>query len=270
MKQYIDANRDHWNETTPIHVSSKFYNVEGFKAGTSTLKSTELAEVGDVAGKTLLHLQCHFGLDTLSWARLGAKVTGVDFSEKAIDQARSLSQELNIRAEFVCCDVYDLPQRTNRMYDIVFTSYGVLCWLPDLKRWAEIIARSLKPGGFFYIVESHPLMSVFDNSRSATGLKVAYSYFGTPEPTRWDPEGDYAEKEASVRNPSYEWTHSMQEIVCSLIDAGLRIDFLHESPVLFYWWAPFTEMNDRGEWHVKGDPVPLVFSLKATKPVGGK
>ena len=268
MDTYFAQNRELWNESTPIHVRSPFYDVGGFKAGRTSLKSVELAEVGDVEGKRLLHLQCHFGMDTLSWARLGATVTGVDFSDAAIAQAKALSAELGIPADFICGNIYDLPGLLKGKFDIVFTSYGVLCWLPDLPRWAGIIAHHLKPGGFFYIVEGHPFTHVFDNSRNATELKVADSYFHKSEPTRWEPEGDYAEPDAVVTHPSYEWTHSIGDVLNALIGASLRIDFLHEFPVSCYKWAPFAKPDGNGWWRVEGDRVPLLFSVKATKPRG--
>ena len=139
MEEYLKKNLDMWNDWAPLHAESEFYDVEGFKNGRNSLDSIELEEVGDVTGKSLLHLQCHFGMDTLSWARLGARVTGVDFSDKAIDIARSLSTELGIEADFICSSVYDLRKNLDGKFDIVYTSAGVLCWLPDLKQWAEII-----------------------------------------------------------------------------------------------------------------------------------
>src|SRR5512136_2825848 len=140
-----------------IHVRSPFYDVAGFKAGKNSLKSVELAEVGDVGGKRLLHLQCHFGMDTLSWARLGARVTGVDYAPQAIDLARELAREAGLEADFICASIYDLPERLTGTFDIVFTSYGVLCWLPDLPAWGRVIAHFLRPGGIFYIADGHPI-----------------------------------------------------------------------------------------------------------------
>ncbi len=279
MDEYLRNNRDLWNEITPIHARSNFYDVEGFKSGRSSmLYPIELEEVGDVSGKSLLHLQCHFGMDTLAWAKLGAKVTGVDFSDKAIDLARSLSKELGIEADFVCADIYDLPENLKGKFDIVYTSGGILCWLPDLKRWAEIITHFLKPGGFFYILEGHPFSCVFDDSPDVTEPIVKYSYFHMPEPTKWEPESDYTspakgslewinnDPDAVVTHGSYEWTHDMGDIINSLISAGLRIEFLHEFPVIFYKCLPFMERDDDCMWHVKGNKIPLIFTLKATKP----
>ncbi len=266
MDEYKKANRDLWNEITPIHAQSEFYDVEGFKKGRSNmLYPIELEEMGDVTGKSLLHLQCHFGMDTLSWARLGAKVTGADFSDKAIELARSLSKELEIEADFICSDIYKLPDVLDEKFDIVYTSAGVLCWLPDLKRWAEIISHFLKPGGFFYILERHPFSRIFDGSPDVMEPKVKYSYFPTPEPAKWDPEGDYADPDAVVTHGSYEWGHSMGDIINNIISSGLRIEFLHEFPVIFFKCLPFMERDRTGRWRVKGDNIPLTFSLKATK-----
>jgi len=265
MNEYIIGNRELWNELTPIHECSKFYNVERFKSGKSTLKPIEFEELGDVSGKSLLHLQCHFGLDTLSWARLGARVTGVDFSDKAIALACSLSREVDIEANFVCSDIYGLPKTLDGEFDIVFTSYGILAWLPDLKHWAKVIAHFVKSDGIFYMVEFHPFTYVFDNSEDANELKVAQSYFHTPEATKWEAEGDYADKNAKVSHPSYEWTHSLGDILNALISEGLRIEFLHEFPMSSYSQFPFMEQDKVGWWRVKGDNIPLTFSLKATK-----
>ena len=204
-------------------------------------------------------------MDTLSWARLGAKVTGVDYSNHALSLARSLSEELGIEADFILSNVYDLPEILDKKYDIVFMSYGVLCWLPDMKRLAEIIAGYLKTGGFFYIVEGHPILNIFDDSKDAAEFKVVRSYFHETEPAKWDSEGDYADPEAIVENPSYEWTHSMSDIINALIDAGLRIDFLHEFPKISWAQYAFTERDEEGWFRIKGDNVPLLFSLKATK-----
>ena len=267
MDKYLKNNRELWNEITPIHACSAFYDVEGFKKGRSSmLYPIELEEMGDVTGKSLLHLQCHFGMDTLSWARLGAKVTGVDFSDKAIELARSLSKELEIEADFICSDIYKLPDVLDEEFDIVYTSAGVLCWLPDLKRWAEVISHILKPGGFFYILEGHPFMMVFDDSPDVTEPKVHYSYFHDPEPMKFEPEEDYAIPGVITKHGSYEWTHSMSDIINSLISSGLRIEFLHEFPMIFFKRFPFMEQDDDGLWQIKGNKLPLVFTLKATKP----
>jgi SAM-dependent methyltransferase len=151
MQTYYDTNRQNWNERAAIHARSRFYDLDGFRAGRNALLPIERAEVGDVAGKSLLHLQSHLGDDTLSWARLGARVTGVDFSEEAIATACGLRDELGLDARFLHANIYDLPDLLNEQFDIVFTSYGVLCWLHDIPRWAQVAAGFVKPGGFLYL-----------------------------------------------------------------------------------------------------------------------
>jgi len=178
-EKYFEANAKRWNEVVDIHAKSKFYDLEGFKLGKNSLLPIEIKELGDVKGKSLLHLQCHFGLDTISWAHLGAKATGVDFSENGIKKAKELSKELKIPANFIQTNIYDLPKHISEQYDIVFTSYGVLCWLPDLEKWAEIIDLCLKPGGIFYIIESHPLSDMIDESiKDKLVLKYPYTLKG--------------------------------------------------------------------------------------------
>jgi SAM-dependent methyltransferase len=266
MDKYLKNNKEVWNEAVPIHARSAFYDVTGFKAGKSTMMMPwEFEEVGDVKGKSLLHLQCHFGMDTLTWGRRGAKVTGVDFSDVAIKTAQSLSKEIGIKAEFICSDIYELPKALKKKFDIVYTSGGVLCWLPDLEKWGKIIAHFLKRGGFFYIMEGHPFMNVFNNSKNMTRLEAEWPYFHHPEPTYWEPEGDYADPTNISSKGSYEWTHSLGEIINSLIQAGLKIEFLHEHTAIFFKQFPFMIKGEDGYWHLEGDKLPLTFSLKATK-----
>ena len=266
MDKYIAENRDYWDEITPIHVRSAFYDIAGFKAGTSTMRMPfEAEEMGNLDGKSLLHLQCHIGMDTLTWARAGAKVTGADFSGEAIKTARLLSREIGIKARFIESDIYALPDVLKEKYDIVYTGGGAICWLPDLPRWAGIIAHFLKPKGFFYIMEGHPFMSVFDNSPEATELKVKYSYFNAPEWIDEEPGYDYADSTYAIKSRQNEWMHPLSEIINSLIQAGLKIDFLHERPMIFFKALPFMVKGKDKYWHLKGDKLPQIFSLKATR-----
>jgi len=265
MNSRLDVNRAWWDERVPAHAASSFYDVQGFKDGKLTLMPLERRELGDVSGKSLLHLQCHFGLDTLSWARLGAWVTGIDFSKEGIAVARSLSEELGLEAEFVCSNVYELPNVLSRQFDIVFTSYGVLTWLPDLTRWAEVIAHFLKPGGIFYIAEIHPFAMVFYDEGDAENLQVHYPYFHDPQPLRFEAEGSYASAAECAHKVTYEWSHSLGDIVNVLISAGLRIEFLHEFPYACYQMFPFLVEGEEGWWRLpepKGC-IPMTFSLKA-------
>jgi SAM-dependent methyltransferase len=267
MEKYLAMNRDMWDKLVGVNVGSKFYDVEGFKQGECSLMEIERQEMGEVLGKRLLHLQCHFGMDTLSWARLGAQVTGVDFSEQAIETARLLAAEVGIAAEFVCCEISKLPDNLSEQFDIVFTSGGVLHWLPDLTKWAEVIAHFLKPGGFFYIREYHPFACVFDDEKEATVPKLRYPYFPAREPIRCEGVGTYADPTADIHVVTYEWTHSMGEIINVLISAGLRIEYLHEFDYCEYKSHPFLKQDNDGKWRALDIPggLPLMFSLKAVK-----
>lgn len=266
-RERMAINRRYWDEVVPVHAASELYDVEGFMAGALSLDELESTEVGDVTGKRLLHLQCHFGLDTLSWARLGAQVTGMDYSPVAIDKARGLAAQCGIDARFICCNLYDLPRQLEGQFDIVFTSYGVLCWLPDLREWARIAANYVKPGGFFYIAEFHPFSYVFDDE--ADHLRYRYPYFAQ-QATRFEFDGTYADKDAKLVNrEDYEWNYPLGEVVTALIDAGLRIEFLHEHAFTVYQQLPFLEKVGRGRWRFPGgeEPIPLMFSLRASKPL---
>ncbi len=269
-ERYFEANRRQWDERVAIHRRSAFYDVAGFLAGKSTLGSHEPAEVGAVAGKTLLHLQCHFGLDTLSWARLGAEVTGLDFSGEAVREARSLAREASLRAEFVHANVYGAAVAlAGRSFDIVYTGGGALVWLPDLPRWAEIVTSLLKPGGVFYIQESHPFGHVFDDETECD-LVVRYPYFHAPEPDRWEEPGSYADPAAeTVENVSYEWTHTLGTVVTALGQAGLVIEFLHEFDRLFWKQFPFMTPGEEPDSWVLPEhraSIPLAYSIRARKP----
>jgi len=269
MKKYYEANRRRWNELVDIHVNTSRYDVIGFIEGKCSLKKPELDALPNVRGMTLLHLQCHFGLDTLSWARLGAEVTGVDFSDTAILKAQKLAQALNINATFVCSNIYDLPERLIGSFDVVFTSYGVLNWLHDLKKWAKIIEYYLKPGGVFFISEFHPFAWVFDDGHSSE-LKLKYSYWYSETPEYYTPLGSYADRNAVVENRgSYEWAHPISEVLNSLIDTGLTILEIKEYQYCVDPLFPFMENDDEGYYHFinKNYSIPLMFSVKAKKTV---
>ncbi len=268
MNRYFDTNRELWNKLTAVNAKSPMYDLEAFKRGQSTLDQIELTELGDVSGKTLLHLQCHFGQDTMSLARMGARVTGVDFSDEAIKLANSLSSELSIPAEFICCNVYDLPRHLDRQFDIVFTSAGVLCWIDDLTKWARLIDRYLKLDGTFYIREFHPVANVFDNE-TAGELRPCASYFHTVEPMAFDADGSYSDHEAKfdVACKSYEWHHPLSDVVNALLSVNFKLEFLHEFPFCSYDCFPFLEKGNDGRWRFPGgrELIPLMYSIKATK-----
>jgi SAM-dependent methyltransferase len=276
-REPLEANRRLWEEWTRVHEQSEFYNLESFKAGTRLdrpfdaapgvrVRTYEVEELGDVRGEDLLHLQCHFGIDTLSWARLGARVTGIDFSENAIALARSLASELQLDARFVVSTVHDLPTNLDGDFDIVYTSRGAIWWLPDLGRWAEVIAHFLRPGGTFYITEFHPILHVLDDTKE---LRIAYPYFPREQPLSFPVQGSYADRDANVEAAlEYGWPHSIGEIVTAVARAGLHIEFLHELDWVDYQHGPYLEEQEEGRWRLprgmKGE-LPLMFSLRAAK-----
>jgi len=249
----------HWDELVPVHaVSSAYYDIDGFERGGSSLRQLELDEVGEVAGKTLLHMQCHIGLDTLSWARRGARVTGVDFSEPALAFARSLADRCGLDARFVCADV-DTWEGDGE-YDVVFTSHGTIVWLPDLDRWARLIARSLRPSGTFYFNDGHPFSYCIDERG-----RLVRNYFERG-PERCESDFDYARPEARVTTPSVQFSHTLGDILTALASAGLRIVFVHEHPFADYACLPTMTRGDDGWWRVPGvESVPRMVSIKATR-----
>jgi SAM-dependent methyltransferase len=264
----LAANRAMWDERVPIHTASTFYDIPGFVAGADPLRSFEVAEVGEVTGKSLLHLQCHFGQDTLGWARRGATVTGLDFSVPAVEAARELAGTVDLPdARFFAADVYDAVKVLDgETFDIVYTGLGALCWLPDITRWAETVAALLAPGGFLYLSEFHPITDVFDEN----GLTVTTDYFRRG-PMSWDEPGTYTDATVETENNlSYEWQHGLGEIVSALIGTGLRLEFLHEHDFsLFKRFTSFERSTD-GITEVyrfpAGQPrVPLMYSLCARK-----
>ncbi len=266
-EEYFEANMKRWNERVEINAQSKFYNLEGFIKGKSSLLPIEVRELGDVKGKSLLHLQCHFGMDTLSWARKGAKVTGVDFASEAIKLARELSEELKISADFVETNIYDLSKKLDKKFDIIFTSYGVLCWLPDIKKWAEIIAHFLKPGGIFYIIESHPFGLIIDEEYPKR-IQTGYPYFNEGKAIRFEDESNPIDSAKKLENVvSFEWLHSLGSIVNSLIAVGIEIDFIHEFPFGFFQLHPEMKRGEDGYYYFQNElfNVPMIFSLKGKK-----
>jgi SAM-dependent methyltransferase len=261
-----------WDEWTRIHETSAFYDLAGFKRGGIRLRPYELDEIGPVDGLELLHLQCHFGIDTLSWARLGARVTGVDFSLAGVELARSVAAEIGIDgARFVHSDLYDLPTVLDGTFDLVYTSRGVLGWLPDVRRWAEVIAHFVRPGGRFYITEIHPVAHVFEDDDIEPGeLRLRYPYWQHVEPLSFPVIGSYAEPTAEVGvHTEHGWNHGLGEIVTALVDAGLRIDSLREYPFVD-WPVEFLVEAPDGTYRLPaGTPgeLPLFFSILATKPI---
>ncbi len=266
--KYFNTNLKRWKDLVDINVKSRYYDLEGFKSGKSSLLPIELDELGDVSGKSLLHLQCHFGMDTLSWARLGANVTGVDFSDKSIALARELSQELNIPAKFVISNIYDIPNVLNDKFDIVFTSYGTICWLPDLVKWAQIISDCLKPGGIFYIIDGHPFGFLIDDKQEP--FRVGFNYFSEGKPIFFEEGPAYADPSADLQNQAcYEWDHPMSEIINVFLNANLEIEFLHEFPFSFHKIHPDMKKREDGYYEFQNlkFSVPMMFSIRAHKKI---
>jgi SAM-dependent methyltransferase len=263
-------NRAWWDERVAIHVAGEFYAVGGFLDGRSTLRPFEKAEMGDVSGSRLVHLQCHFGLDTLSWAREGAVVTGIDFAPRAVEAARELARQASIAAEFVEAGVYDAAEALDgRTFDVVYTSIGAIIWLPDIMRWASTVTTLLAPGGRFYMAEFHPFSAVLgEEVLDQEDLKVTDSYFD-PGPFADECSGSYAEPGVQTRhNRSLTWQHGLGAVVTALAQAGLRIEFLHEHPCALRARWPFMQRRpDRTYQMPPGRPrVPLLYSVKATQP----
>lgn len=248
-REQSDANGKTWDHRCDSHLK-EWYRLDAFRAGGLTLDDLQLSEVGDVSGKTLLHLQCNVGLDTLSWERQGARVMGVDISSRSIETARNLTCEFGMSAEFQCCDIYDLPDKLSQTFDIVYTSQGVLCWLNDLKKWAQVIAHHLNPGGFFYIMEEHPFSVTLDDQELRP--HPYYPYFHIEEADHED-------------GTTFQWYWALSDVVNALIQAGLQIDFLNEHDKTFWQRVPYMESDDNRWWYVPGFKWPLMFTLKASK-----
>ncbi len=267
----IRDNNALWDEWTAVHATSTFYDLDGFRAGGVRIRADEQAELGSVAGLDLLHLQCHFGIDTLSFARLGARVTGADFSAAAIDLARSLADELGFpEARFVRSDLYALPDVLDGRFDLVYTSRGVLGWLPDIRAWARVAAHFVRPGGRFYVREIHPVVQAFENEGVGPGeLRLAYPYWEHRQPLSFPVVGSYADPTADVAaTVEHGWDHGLGEIVTALVDAGLRIDALREYPFLD-WQLDFLVEGPDDRWVLPpgtAGEMPLSFSIMATKP----
>ena len=263
-KQYFETNKETWNKKVSIHAKSEFYDVKSFLKGKTSLNAYELEELGDVKGKSLLHLQCHFGQDTLSWSRLGAKSTGIDLSSDGIKEAAKLNDELGLDATFIESNLYDVPEKVAGEFDIVFTSYGVVGWLPDLKTWGEIIASKLKKGGVFYMIEFHPIVWMFDFLQTPPKLTYPYLNKGV---IYEEYEGTYTNSDADIISKEYGWNHGLGEVITSLTNAGLQIEFLHEFEKSPYNSFPEMDATDDGMFVLKDEQrmIPLLYSIRATK-----
>lgn len=259
---YLEINKKSWNNRTDTHLKSEFYDLERFLKGKSSLNDIELKLLGDLKGKSILHLQCHFGQDTISLSKLGAEVTGVDLSDKAIESGRKIAAEMNADVTFICCDIYDLPKHLDQKFDVVFTSYGTIAWLPDLDRWAKLISNYLKPNGRFVFAEFHPVVWMFDDDFN----HVAYNYFNTG-PIIETENGTYADREAEISQQYVCWNHSISEVITGLIQNGLIIKSMQE-----FDYSPYNCFNNTVEfepekYRIKGldNKIPMLYTIEATK-----
>ena len=259
---YININKNLWNKKTEIHYDSAFYDNASFLKGRDSLNYIETNLLGNIKGKKILHLQCHFGQDTISLARKGAMATGVDFSEKAIEKARQLNDLAGTNANFVISDVYALRSILEEKFDIVFTSFGVVGWLPDMQKWARVINHFLKPGGEFVFVEFHPVVWMF----SYDFQKIEFNYMDQ-KPIIEELDGTYTDREASIKEKSVSWNHGLSNVINSIIKTGLSITDFQE-----YNYSPYNCFNNtievsKGKFKIKGleDKIPMVYSVKALK-----
>ncbi len=259
---YFDQNEKMWDARVPHHIKSEFYDMEGFRNGKSSLSEIEANALGDVKGKSLLHLQCHFGQDTLSWARQGAIATGMDISGKAVTAARTINKELGLNAHFIKANVYDLPNVLDEKFDIVFTSYGATCWLPDLQKWAAVVSRFLKKGGVFYMAEFHPALYMFNFDDG----QLEYNYFNV-KVYEEEEEGTYTDRNAGINEKSYFWIHPLDETIMALKKEGMSLEEFKEFDFSPYNCFPKMTEREPGrfEWGGKGLRIPHVYSLKMSK-----
>lgn len=258
---YSELNKKMWNDRVDVHTQSAMYDVPAFLDGKSSLKDIELAILGDLKGKRVLHLQCHFGMDTLSLARMGAKATGIDFSEKAIEKARELNDQLKLDAHFICADVMNLEELSLEPFDVIFTSYGTVGWLPELKTWGKNIQNLLKPGGRFIFVEFHPVIWMYDDQFS----KIEYGYFNRV-PIIEEAHGSYADNNADLHHTCVGWNHSITEVLENLISVDMQLIHFKE-----YDYSPYDIFSNSVEagngYMVAGLEymLPLVYSLVMEK-----
>ncbi len=271
ISTFLHANRRNWDERVPIHRRDRsgFYAVERFLAGEKSLHAIENGELGAVAGKRIIHLQCHFGLDTLALAHQGAIVTGLDFSPAAIDEARRLAAAKGLSAQFVCADVYDAREAVAGYFDIAYVTWGTICWLPDLASWAQTVAALLEPGGFLYFADAHPNMLILEER---DGRLVHEYAIDTPadHPLVFDEAQTYNDDPTPLTAArTYQWIHSLSRLVSALIGAGLTLEFLHEHPNLPWPLFPMFVRGADGMYRLPDSvpAFPLSVSLRARKPV---
>lgn len=259
---YLHINKQAWNDKVEPHLKSDFYFVDKFIKGKTSLNSPELQLLGNIQGKKILHLQCHFGQDSISLSRMGADVTGIDLSDKAIDEAMQLAEKCGTNTKFICSDVYSLPEVLDEKFDIVFTSYGTIGWLPDLKKWGQIINHFLQPNGEFIFAEFHPVVWMYDDDFTF----IKYSYFNV-EDINETFEGTYADKNANIVQSTVSWNHSLGEVFDGLLSNNLIIEHFQEEN-----WSPYPCFShikeiEKGKYIIPQfeGKIPMMYTLKAKK-----
>jgi ubiquinone/menaquinone biosynthesis C-methylase UbiE len=266
----MQSNQQGWNRRALAHLDSTYYDLDAFRAGKSSLRSLERAALGDVSGKDFLHLQCHIGLNAISWARQGANVTAVDFADEALKIGRELADGLNTDINFVHANVFDLPNVLEGSFDIVYTDYGVLHLLPDLSAWAKVVAHFLKPGGVFHIVEIHPILAAVEEADGA--LRVRPEKIPSGRPLEDEVDATYGDGYDDVQKiesyKQYSWLWTIPDIMGALIGAGLQIQTFTEVPVdcRQRFSTMVRDEHDEGFWRLPGDPIPMTWTCSASKP----
>ncbi|NYE74670.1 class I SAM-dependent methyltransferase [Microlunatus parietis] len=275
---YLTANRANWDDRAVAHVASPDYRVADFDDPEflSDVVRFDAQRLGDVRGLRTVHLQCHIGTDTISLARLGAKITGVDLSPVSIDHARELAARTSAQADFVVADVYSAPAALDAGsdldqgggFDLVYTSIGALCWLPDIDRWAQVVAELLRPGGGLFLRDGHPMLHATNESRPDGLLTLEYPYFET-EPLIWDGDGTYVQTDHKITHTtSYQWNHGLGELITALLRHGLELTLFEEHDTAPHEAIPgrMTQLGN-GEWRLTDHPerLPLTFTIAATK-----
>jgi SAM-dependent methyltransferase len=264
VDNWLEANRANWDDRVGIHVASRFYDVEGWLRDEPGPTPFERRALGNVEGLSLVHLQCHFGMDTLRWARVGATVTGVDFSTAAITEATHLAERAHLddRSRFVRASVYDAPEAlAGEQFDVVYVSLGSLCWLPSIERWARSVARLLRPGGRLYLHDVHPLSNSLDDG----GERFSFGYFEAVEPLVFDSTETYTDGDGIASTTTYEWNHSLAELFGALRSNGVVVDAFDELDWTVWPQFPWLEESEKGTWTIPTDRtrIPLAFTLVA-------
>lgn len=273
VRAALTANRANWNSRVAVHTGPDGYHLDRLvddPAALSNVVDFDRRYLGDLTGNDLLHLQCHLGTDTVSLARLGANVTGLDFSEEAIGVATELADRCGVDATFVVADLHRAPVVLERTYDVIYTGVGAIPWLPDIRAWAAVVAEMLRPGGRFHMTEGHPMAMVLSDDATPDNLRIDYPYFEGRPATRFDDTKSYAGSGTIASPECFEWAHNLGAIVQALIDAGLIIDRLEEHRELAWPFLPWMEPSPgRDGWYRLPESlrhsIPLMFTIQATR-----